>query len=148
MGLFDVPGRDTCRVKRSRTNTPLQALALLNEVTFVEAARMIGQRMLLEGGPTPETRLTWAYKALLSRRPSAQELAIHMVGLERRLARYNATPEAAQLTERIRLMFGVPMTATVERVTGPEAFGPVGEKHRAVISHITHRAVASERALP
>ena len=96
MGLFDVPGRDTCRVKRSRTNTPLQALALLNEVTFVEAARMIGQRMILEGGITPESRLTWAYKALLSRYPSAQELAIHKAGLAKRLARYKAAPETAQ----------------------------------------------------
>ena len=96
MGLFDVPGRDTCRVKRSRTNTPLQALALLNEITFVEAARMIGQRMLLEGGSTPETRITWAYQTLLSRRPSTQELAIHKVGLAKRLARYQAAPEEAK----------------------------------------------------
>ena len=76
--------------------TPLQALALLNEVTFVEAARLIGQRMLLEGGPTPQTRLTWAYRTLLSRRPSAQELAVHKAALERRLTRYKATPAAAQ----------------------------------------------------
>uniref|UniRef100_UPI003751C35F DUF1553 domain-containing protein n=1 Tax=Armatimonas sp. TaxID=1872638 RepID=UPI003751C35F len=96
MGLFDVPGRDTCRVKRSRTNTPLQALALLNEVTFVEAARMIGQRMLLEGGSTPETRIAWAYQTLLARRPSTQELTIHKAGLAKRLARYQAAPEEAK----------------------------------------------------
>ncbi|MBB6049903.1 PSD1 and planctomycete cytochrome C domain-containing protein [Armatimonas rosea] len=96
MGLFDVPGRDTCRVKRSRTNTPLQALALLNEVTFVEAARLIGQRMILEGGATADSRITWAYRTLLSRRPSTQELALHKAGLEKRLARYKATPAEAQ----------------------------------------------------
>ncbi|MCX6368491.1 MAG: DUF1553 domain-containing protein [Armatimonadetes bacterium] len=96
MGLFDVPGRDTCRVRRSRTNTPLQALALLNEVTFVEAARQIGQRMLLEGGTTPDARITWVYRELLSRRPSVQELALHRAGLEKRLARYRATPEEAK----------------------------------------------------
>lgn len=96
MGLFDVPGRDTCRVKRSRTNTPLQALALLNEVTFVEAARLLGQRMLLEGGSTPDSRISFAYRTLLSRRPSAQELALHKAGLEKRLARYKARPDDAK----------------------------------------------------
>ena len=57
---------------------------------------MIAQRMLLEGGSTPETRITWAYQTLLSRRPSTQELAIHKAGLAKRLARYQATPEEAK----------------------------------------------------
>jgi hypothetical protein len=52
--------------------------------------------MLLEGGTTPDARITWAYRTLLSRRPSAQELAIHRAGLEKRLARYRATPEEAK----------------------------------------------------
>ncbi len=56
--------------------------------------------------------------------------------------------DAAQLTERIRLMFGAAMTATVERVTGADAFGLDGEKPRAVISRVTQQAVAAGRALP
>ncbi len=56
--------------------------------------------------------------------------------------------DAAQLTERIRLMFGAAMTATVERVAGVDDFGPDGEKHRAVISRVTQQAVAAGRALP
>jgi hypothetical protein len=73
MLLFDSPSRELCTVKRSRTNTPLQALALLNEVTFVEAARAFGEKMIKEGGTTPEQRLTWAFKRALARAPSAEE---------------------------------------------------------------------------
>ena len=56
--------------------------------------------------------------------------------------------DAALLAARIRLMFGAAMTATVERVSGADAFGPEGEKHRAVISRVTQQAVAAGRALP
>lgn len=57
-------------------------------------------------------------------------------------------PEAVQLTERLRLLFGTTMTATIECVTGPDAFGLEGQKHRAVISRVTQQAVAAGRALP
>jgi hypothetical protein len=93
--LFDVPGRETCRVRRSRTNTPLQALVLENDVTYVEAARVLAQRMLTEGGATPESRIAYAYRHVLGRRPTPQETRVLTAGLAKRLAKYRADQPAA-----------------------------------------------------
>ena len=95
MLLFDSPTREICTVKRSRTNTPLQALAMLNEVTFVEAARSLAEKMILQGGPSPEARIQWAFKRVTSRQPAAPEIQVLLTGLTRRLARFKADPEAA-----------------------------------------------------
>ncbi len=66
--LFDAPAREVCTVKRSRTNTPLQALALMNEITYVEAARKLGERMMTEGGTSTEDRLTYGFRLATARR--------------------------------------------------------------------------------
>ncbi|HYO80720.1 MAG TPA: DUF1553 domain-containing protein, partial [Bryobacteraceae bacterium] len=73
---FDAAARETCVVRETRTNTPLQGLNLMNDVTFVEAARVIGQRMLLEGGSSPEDRLRYGFRLVLSREPKTEELAV------------------------------------------------------------------------
>jgi hypothetical protein len=73
---FDAAQRESCVVRETRTNTPLQALDLMNDVTFVEAARFLGQRMLREGGATPEERLGYGVRLALGRAPSAAELQI------------------------------------------------------------------------
>ena len=96
MLLFDSPGREICTVKRTRTNTPLQALALLNEVTYVEAARKLAERMLREGGTTAEQRISWAFRSVTARKPSADEVSVLSKGLAKRLARYRQEPEAAK----------------------------------------------------
>ena len=93
MLLFDSPNREICTAKRSRTNTPLQALALLNEVTYVEAARSLAQRMMLEGGTTPEERITWGFRRATGRTPSASEVKVLAAGLEKRAPRLQQTPE-------------------------------------------------------
>ncbi len=95
MMLFDAPTRETCVVKRARTNTPLQALALLNEVTFVEAARALAQRMLTEGGGTASERVAHGFRRVTARQPDAAELQVLVSGLEKRLARYRADADAA-----------------------------------------------------
>ena len=73
---FDAAQREACVVRETRTNTPLQALNLMNDVTFVEAARFIGQRMLKEGGATPESRLQYGLRLLTARVPKPDELRV------------------------------------------------------------------------
>ena len=73
MITFDAPDRETCTVREARTNTPLQALVLLNDVTYVEAARKLAERMLTEGGRSPEDRIAYAYRFVLARAPPAKK---------------------------------------------------------------------------
>ncbi len=100
MLLFDSPTREICTVKRSNTNTPLQALALLNEVTYVEAARVLAERMMKEGGTDASQRLAWAFQQATLREPSAEELALLEKSFARHLATYRSAPqEAAKLID-------------------------------------------------
>jgi hypothetical protein len=96
MATFDAPSREMCQVKRPRTNTPLQALELLNDDTYVEAARNLGQRMLAEGGQTPEERISFAFRRATARRPSDAELRVLLRGLDRYRETFAANKEAAQ----------------------------------------------------
>jgi len=96
MLLFDSPTREICTVKRSRTNTPLQALALLNEVTYVEAARQLAARMLKEGGSAPAARIAWAFRAVTARQPAAEELQVLTARYDERVARYRSDAAAAK----------------------------------------------------
>ncbi|MBI3467235.1 MAG: DUF1553 domain-containing protein [Planctomycetes bacterium] len=72
---FDGPTRETCTVRRSRTNTPLQALVLLNDPTYLEAARLLAQRMLRETSSDPETRIQLGFQLATARMPDAEEVA-------------------------------------------------------------------------
>jgi len=74
MVTFDAAARETCIVRESRTDTPMQALDLMNDVTFIEAARALGQRMMKEGGGDPTARLRYGFRLLLSRYPSEEEI--------------------------------------------------------------------------
>jgi len=73
---FDAANREACVVRENRTNTPLQALNLMNDVTFLEAARFIGQRMILEGGPSTDQRLGYGFRLVAGRAPAASELRV------------------------------------------------------------------------
>ena len=95
---FDTPERNFCTVRRQSTSTPLQALVLLNDPQFVEAARMLAERMLLEGGTTLEERLTFAFRLLTSRRPFEKELTLLDELYRQELATFKADrPSAAAL---------------------------------------------------
>jgi hypothetical protein len=75
MTAFDAPSRESCTVRRERTDTPLQALLLLNEEQFFEAARCLAQRALHEAGLTTDERMTRLFQLAVGRRPDASELA-------------------------------------------------------------------------
>jgi hypothetical protein len=94
MMTFDAADRSYCTVRRQSTSTPLQALALLNDVQFVEAARLLAQRMLKEGGRSPEERLGWIFRTATGRKPTARELPVLQKLLEEQRAAF-ASDEAA-----------------------------------------------------
>ena len=95
MTTFDASARETCITRRSRTNTPLQALALMNDVTYVEAARVLAQRMMMEGGTTPEERVALGFRLFTARWPTAKEKETLLNGFLRNRARYRSDGEAA-----------------------------------------------------
>ncbi len=92
---FDSSTRETCIVRTGRTNTPLQALNLMNDVTYVEAARRLAERMMTEGGATPAERVGFAYRLATAHRPSPAAEAILVDGYQRHLERYRADRGAA-----------------------------------------------------
>jgi mono/diheme cytochrome c family protein len=94
MLLFDSAGREVCTVKRSRSNTPMQALSLLNEVTFVEAARKLAEQSLRQPGDN-DAKLAWTFRKVVRRDATAAELAVLRKGLDKRLATYAADPTLA-----------------------------------------------------
>ena len=96
MLLFDAPFRETCTLRRPRTNTPLQALNLLNDPTYIEAARLLAQLMILEGGASIESRLTHGFRLVMARLPSPPEMTILKVSLERALREFQADPSGAR----------------------------------------------------
>ncbi len=96
MMIFDAPGREICVVRRSRTNTPLQALALLNEITFVEASRVLAQHMMTDGGATVPERITYAFQRATARPPTDGEIKILTKGFTTYLAKFHVTPDAAK----------------------------------------------------
>jgi hypothetical protein len=95
MATFDATAREACTVNRARTNTPLQALTLLNDVQFVEASRVLAERLMCEG-KTAEERLRLAFLRIVGRRPGAGEVQVLSAGLERHRAHYRRHPEAAK----------------------------------------------------
>jgi len=95
MLVFDAPFRETCTMRRSRTNTPLQALNLMNDPTYVEAARFLAERMVREGGDKATERISHGFRLLLVRPPDASELAILERAYERSLEEFRNDPQAA-----------------------------------------------------
>jgi hypothetical protein len=101
MVTFDAAGRETCIVRETRTNTPLQALTLLNEVSFVEAARKLAERTLSSVRADVDQRLRFAFRAVLTREPNERELDVLKRGLQRHSAHYRAHPDEAAAVLRI-----------------------------------------------
>ena len=110
---FDAPGFEFCTVRRPRTNTPLQALAILNDVTYVEAARHLAARML-ESSLDARARLVHGFRAVLARRPSPAEVVV----LKDALAGHLADVEDAG--DAVNQLLGVGATAPPDDERTPE----------------------------
>ena len=93
--FFDTASRTTCTVRPQRTNTPLHALTTLNDVTFVEAARSLAQRVML-AEKSNQARLDLAYRLVLSRRPTGKEREVLLTALDRLTLDYEADKDAAK----------------------------------------------------
>src|SRR5262245_60824354 len=73
---FDAASREECTVERVNSNTPMQALALLNDPTYVEAARVLAEKTLREGGPGVKERIEWSFSRAMARKPEPQEFKL------------------------------------------------------------------------
>jgi len=96
MTTFDAPSREQCRVRRERTNTPLQALLTMNDVTYFEAARQLGYRMLHNGGKSDGDRLRYGFRLVTARPPGSEECAVLAQNLAAERTLFAANPEAAR----------------------------------------------------
>lgn len=93
--VFDAPVRETCAMRRSRTNTPLQSLVLLNDPTYVEAARGLAERVLNQADLTPEARITLAFRLATARPPQSAERDVLLSVFNVQLARFRENQSAA-----------------------------------------------------
>jgi hypothetical protein len=96
MIVFDAPDREFCIVRRSTTNTPLQALTLMNDPIFVEAARQFAERVMREAGPSPDARLPYAFRLATGRIPDERETQILREKFSEMLAAYQKDEASAR----------------------------------------------------
>ena len=95
MTTFDAPSREACSVRRERTNTPLQALLLMNDPQYFEAARQLAARILTKGGSDAVARLDYGFRLVTARHPSASEQVVLKESLDRLLAKYQKDADSA-----------------------------------------------------
>jgi hypothetical protein len=93
---FDAPTREECAAERNRSNIPQQALVLLNDPTYVEAAKMLAARILTEAEGDADQRITWAWQTVLQRDPDAEELKTVRDLLDKHRDIYRENPEGAE----------------------------------------------------
>lgn len=93
--MFDTAARQICTVRQARTNTPLQSLILMNDVTYVEAARVLAERLMTQGGTTLEERIELAFRLATARQPTEAERKILVQAFQRVLRQYQADRDAA-----------------------------------------------------
>jgi len=92
---FDAPGREECTAERVNSNPPLQALVLLNDPTYVEAARVFAEQIVRKGGKSASDRMNWTFARVLSRKPKPNELRILNELYRQELVRYTADRSSA-----------------------------------------------------
>ncbi|HUP78572.1 MAG TPA: DUF1553 domain-containing protein, partial [Pirellula sp.] len=110
---FDAPGREECTAERTRSNTPLQALVLLNDPIYVESARAFGQRILTSGTSSDEERVAWAIRESLARKITSGESQLLLSLLNKHRAEY-ATDTA--LTDKFLSVGELAIASDVNRI--------------------------------
>ena len=95
LATFDAPDREKCTVRRARTNTPLQALVLLNDPTYIEASRILAEGMMTQAGSAPSSRLRFAYRRALARDPNPQERQVLLTLFQKQLGEFRQNEQAA-----------------------------------------------------
>jgi hypothetical protein len=95
LGAFDAPTREECTVDRARSNTPLAALVLLNDPTYVEAARVLADQMIITAEPTTTAKIEFAFRQVLQRVPRVEEVKLLSALFEQQLHHYLSEPEEA-----------------------------------------------------
>jgi mono/diheme cytochrome c family protein len=130
---FDAPTREECTAARMRSNTPKAALVLLNDPTFVEAARALAELAVVQGGTSDDDRITFLWRRTLSRRPDATELALAKGLLARRRDEFKTDPEAANKLLAVGI---APLDATLD----PRELAAWTSAARAVLN--LHEAIA------
>ncbi|WP_395138443.1 DUF1553 domain-containing protein [Armatimonas sp.] len=98
---FDAPEREFCIVRRSATNTPLQALILMNDPTYIEASRKLAEHVLRDALPSAPQRLAYLYRLLLAREPSTAELSLLLTVVNRQTTAFRKSPESAAKLLRV-----------------------------------------------
>ena len=93
---FDAPNREQFCTKREKSNTPLQALQLMNDVQHIEAARATAERLIQAGGSIAEQRIAYAYRLILSRQPEEREMAVLLKQLDKAIVHYRGDVELAK----------------------------------------------------
>ncbi|MCY3550026.1 MAG: PSD1 and planctomycete cytochrome C domain-containing protein [Candidatus Poribacteria bacterium] len=96
MNILDAPSREACTIRRERTNTPMQALMLMNDPQFFEAARAFAERTIKEGGETPEARIAYIFEMATARLPKPKEETLLLETFQIHHQEFEANPEAAK----------------------------------------------------
>ena len=96
MNILDAPSREACTIRRERTNTPMQALMLMNDPQFFEAARVFAERTIKEGGETPEARIAYIFEMATARLPKPKEETLLLETFQIHHQEFEANPEAAK----------------------------------------------------
>jgi hypothetical protein len=95
LATFDAPDREKCTARRAQTNTPLQALVLLNDPTYVETSRALAERAIKEGGTDPGSRIAYAFRLATARKPSKEEVKVLRSLFDGRLTAYRHDRQGA-----------------------------------------------------